>query len=144
MIWQAVQAGFGYFQREAGYTRTGSHGRWVHGREPGQRHEADLAVAAPRGLTLDHLPELIALVRGKRASSMTPALLIRTLAPPSSLCTGSAAATSVSRLVTSASNGNRFVVKLSCEGLDPVGPAGEQCEPVPACGQGAGCRRADS
>ncbi len=25
MIWQAVYAGFGYFQREAGYTRTGSH-----------------------------------------------------------------------------------------------------------------------
>jgi hypothetical protein len=23
MIWQAVEAGFGYFQREAGYTRTG-------------------------------------------------------------------------------------------------------------------------
>src|SRR5512146_2719945 len=25
MIWDAVRAGFGYFQREAGYTRTGSH-----------------------------------------------------------------------------------------------------------------------
>jgi hypothetical protein len=25
MIWQATWAGFGYFQREAGYTRTGSH-----------------------------------------------------------------------------------------------------------------------
>jgi len=25
MIWQAVRAGFDYFQREAGYTRTGSH-----------------------------------------------------------------------------------------------------------------------
>ncbi len=45
MIWQAVQAGFGYFQREAGYTRTGSHGTRVHGRETGQWHEADLAVA---------------------------------------------------------------------------------------------------
>src|SRR6266516_3214224 len=45
MIWQAVDAGFGYFQREAGYTRTGSHGRRVHGRESGQWHEADLAVA---------------------------------------------------------------------------------------------------
>ena len=45
MIWQAVHAGFGYFQREAGYTRTGSHGRRVHGRETGQWHEADLAVA---------------------------------------------------------------------------------------------------
>jgi conjugative relaxase-like TrwC/TraI family protein len=45
MIYQAVQAGFGYFQREAGYTRTGSHNTRVHGRETGQWHEADLAVA---------------------------------------------------------------------------------------------------
>jgi AAA domain/TrwC relaxase len=45
MIWGAVRAGFGYFQREAGYTRTGSHGTRVHGRETGQWHEADLAVA---------------------------------------------------------------------------------------------------
>ena len=45
MIWQAVQSGFGYFQREAGYTRTGSHNTRVHGRETGQWHEADLAVA---------------------------------------------------------------------------------------------------
>ena len=45
MIWQAVHAGFGYFQREAGYTRTGSHRTRVHGRETGQWHEADLAVA---------------------------------------------------------------------------------------------------
>jgi hypothetical protein len=45
MIWQAVRAGFGYFQREAGYTRTGSHGRRVNGREAGQWHEADLVVA---------------------------------------------------------------------------------------------------
>jgi hypothetical protein len=45
MIWQAVRAGFGYFQCEAGYTRTGSHGTRVHGRETGQWHEADLAVA---------------------------------------------------------------------------------------------------
>jgi conjugative relaxase-like TrwC/TraI family protein len=45
MIWQAVHAGFGYFQREAGYTRTGSHNTKVHGRETGQWHEADLAVA---------------------------------------------------------------------------------------------------
>src|SRR5436190_21510382 len=45
MIWQAVHAGFEYFQREAGYTRTGSHGRRVHSRETGQWHEADLAVA---------------------------------------------------------------------------------------------------
>src|SRR5579859_2041484 len=45
MIWQAVHAGFGYFQREAGYTRTGSHNTRIHGRETGQWHEADLAVA---------------------------------------------------------------------------------------------------
>jgi len=45
MIWHAVEAGFGYFQREAGYTRTGSHNTRVHGRETGQWHEADLAVA---------------------------------------------------------------------------------------------------
>jgi hypothetical protein len=45
MIWQAVRAGFEYFQREAGYTRTGSHNTRVHGRETGQWHEADLAVA---------------------------------------------------------------------------------------------------
>jgi hypothetical protein len=45
MIWQAVWAGFDYFQREAGYTRTGSHHARVAGRETGQWHEADLAVA---------------------------------------------------------------------------------------------------
>jgi hypothetical protein len=45
MIWQAVWAGFAYFQREAGYTRTGSHNTRVHGRETGQWHEADLVVA---------------------------------------------------------------------------------------------------
>jgi hypothetical protein len=45
MIWQAINAGFGYFQREAGYTRTGSHNTRVHGRETGQWHEADLAAA---------------------------------------------------------------------------------------------------
>ena len=45
MIWQASWAGFGYFQREAGYTRTGSHHARVNGRETGQWHEADLAVA---------------------------------------------------------------------------------------------------
>ena len=45
MIWQAVWAGFGYFQQEAGYTRTGSHNTRVHGRETGQWREADLAVA---------------------------------------------------------------------------------------------------
>ena len=45
MIKQAVHAGFVYFQREAGYTRTGSHSKRVNGRETGQWHEADLAVA---------------------------------------------------------------------------------------------------
>jgi TrwC relaxase len=45
MIWQAVRAGFDYFQREAGYTRTGSHHKRVDGRETGQWHEAELAVA---------------------------------------------------------------------------------------------------
>ena len=45
MIWQAVHAGFSYFQREAGYTRTGSHNTRVHGRKTGQWHEAELAVA---------------------------------------------------------------------------------------------------
>jgi conjugative relaxase-like TrwC/TraI family protein len=45
MIWQATWAAFGYFQREAGYTRTGSHHTRVNGRETGQWHEADLAVA---------------------------------------------------------------------------------------------------
>ncbi|WP_187366516.1 MobF family relaxase [Trebonia kvetii] len=45
MIWQAVHAGFEYFHREAGYTRTGSHNKRVNGRETGQWHEADLAVA---------------------------------------------------------------------------------------------------
>ena len=45
MVWQAVYAGFDYFQREAGYTRTGSHNKRVHGQETGQWHEADLAVA---------------------------------------------------------------------------------------------------
>jgi hypothetical protein len=43
MIWQAVR--FEYFQREAGYTRTGSHNKRVHGQETGQWHEAGLAVA---------------------------------------------------------------------------------------------------
>jgi conjugative relaxase-like TrwC/TraI family protein len=45
MIYQAVHAGLGYFQREVGYTRTGSHGSRVHGRETGQWREADLVVA---------------------------------------------------------------------------------------------------
>jgi conjugative relaxase-like TrwC/TraI family protein len=45
MIWQAVHAGFGYFQREAGYTRTGSHHRRADGRESGQWREAGLVAA---------------------------------------------------------------------------------------------------
>jgi AAA domain/TrwC relaxase len=45
IIWQAVRAGFDYFQREAGYTRTGSHNSRAAGRETGQWHEADLVVA---------------------------------------------------------------------------------------------------
>jgi len=45
MTWQATWAGFDYFQREAGYTRTGSHHARVNGRETGQWHQADLAVA---------------------------------------------------------------------------------------------------
>jgi conjugative relaxase-like TrwC/TraI family protein len=45
MIWEAVHTGFEYFQREAGYTRTGSHNTRVYGRETGQWHEADFAVA---------------------------------------------------------------------------------------------------
>jgi hypothetical protein len=45
MIWRAVYAGFQYFQREAGYTRTGSHHRRADGRETGQWREAELVVA---------------------------------------------------------------------------------------------------
>jgi conjugative relaxase-like TrwC/TraI family protein len=45
MIWQAVREGFDYLQKEAGYTRTGSHNKRVNGRETGQWHEADLIVA---------------------------------------------------------------------------------------------------
>jgi conjugative relaxase-like TrwC/TraI family protein len=45
MIYDAVRAGFEYFQREAGYTRTGSHHRRADGRETGQWQEADLVVA---------------------------------------------------------------------------------------------------
>ena len=45
MIYAAAHAGFAYLQKEAGYTRTGSHNTRVNGRESGQWHEADLAVA---------------------------------------------------------------------------------------------------
>ena len=44
MIMAAVRVGFGYFQREAGYTRTGSHHAKVGGRETGQWHEAALVM----------------------------------------------------------------------------------------------------
>jgi hypothetical protein len=45
MIMRSVREGFDYLQREAGYTRTGSHSKRVNGRETGQWREADLAVA---------------------------------------------------------------------------------------------------
>ena len=53
MIYQAVHAGFAYFQREAGYTRTGSHDTRVHGR--GNR---PVARGGPGGgaLAAAHLP----------------------------------------------------------------------------------------
>ena len=46
MIYAANEALLAFFQREAGYTRTGSHAARVNGRETGQWHEADLAVAS--------------------------------------------------------------------------------------------------
>ena len=46
MIHAANQAGLEYFEREAGYVRTGYHGGRVDGRETGQWHEAGLAVAS--------------------------------------------------------------------------------------------------
>ena len=53
MIFQAAGAGFGYFQREAGYTRTGSHGK--AGGRPGER---PVARGRPGGgaLAAAHLP----------------------------------------------------------------------------------------
>ncbi len=45
MIYAANRAGLEYFQEQAGYTRTGSHAARIDGRETGQWHEADLAVA---------------------------------------------------------------------------------------------------
>ncbi len=44
MIYDAVQAGFGYFQREAGYVRTGHHGGRVRDQDTGKWQEAELAV----------------------------------------------------------------------------------------------------
>ena len=46
MIHAANQAGLDYFEREAGYVRTGYHGGRVDGQETGQWHEAGLAVAS--------------------------------------------------------------------------------------------------
>jgi conjugative relaxase-like TrwC/TraI family protein len=43
MIYAANAAGMAYFEREAGYTRTGSHAARVDGRETGQWRKADLA-----------------------------------------------------------------------------------------------------
>jgi hypothetical protein len=44
MIYDAVRAGFDYFQREAGYTRTGHHGGGVAAEDAGKWAEAELAV----------------------------------------------------------------------------------------------------
>ena len=46
MIHAANRAGLDYFEREAGYVRTGYHGGRVDGQETGQWHEAGLAVAS--------------------------------------------------------------------------------------------------
>jgi TrwC relaxase/AAA domain/Domain of unknown function (DUF5710) len=46
MIHAANQAGLDYFEREAGYVRTGYHGGRVDGQETGQWHEAELAFAS--------------------------------------------------------------------------------------------------
>ena len=45
MIYKAAWSGLEYFQREAGYARTGSHGRRADSREAWQWREAGLAVA---------------------------------------------------------------------------------------------------
>lgn len=44
MMYAAVTEAFVYFQEQAGYGRTGHHGRRVEGRDTGQWHEAALAV----------------------------------------------------------------------------------------------------
>ena len=74
---------------------------------------------------------------------MTPALLIRTSVPPSSFVHTLGRRDKCVPVSHVCLNGDRLIAKLSCEGLDPVDPAGKQCEPVSAGGQGAGCRRAD-
>ncbi|MGH3273480.1 MAG: MobF family relaxase, partial [Streptosporangiaceae bacterium] len=43
MLYGAARAGFGYFQREAGYTRTGHHGGGRSGEDAGRWEAADLA-----------------------------------------------------------------------------------------------------
>src|SRR5437660_1088938 len=48
MIWQAVHAGFGYFQREAGYTRTGPDGTRARGLA--RRRGAVRAAVRPRAV----------------------------------------------------------------------------------------------
>jgi AAA domain/TrwC relaxase len=45
MVYEAVHAGFDYFQDQAGYVRTGHHGGKVNGKPTGARERADLAVA---------------------------------------------------------------------------------------------------
>jgi len=45
MIYAANQAGLDYFEREAGYTRSGYHGRRVDGQETGHFDEARLVIA---------------------------------------------------------------------------------------------------
>jgi hypothetical protein len=56
MIWQAVWTGFEYFQREAGYPRTGSHNTRVHGRETGPGGRALAAAHFPRRRTATARP----------------------------------------------------------------------------------------
>jgi TrwC relaxase len=45
MLYAANQAGLSYFEREAGYTRSGYHGRRVDGQESGHFDEARLVFA---------------------------------------------------------------------------------------------------
>jgi hypothetical protein len=73
---------------------------------------------------------------------MTLALLTRMSAPPSSCWTQSAAATTDSRSVTSASNGDRAASELVGQHLDAVGASGQQRDPAAVGGQRAGGRLA--
>jgi len=92
---------------------------------------------------LDHLPELIALLRCKRRQQHDAGIVDEDIGAAEFLVHTLSRRNKRVSVSHVRLNGNHFVAKLSCEGLDPVDPAGEQCEPVPACGQGAGCRRAD-